>query len=849
MADNEKNPKVLTETDRRRILKDMAPSVEQQSMGFVQWGQMGGFLGQPFDSTAIPLSKLRQMRRDPMISFGLQYVKLPLIRAPWFIECENAQIAQFVTEALGLIYERLMMQVSLKYDFGFQAIVKNFIQQPVDWTYTNKKDSNNPTTAKVWTSTVDPIIWKPFTTIPPEHVIPEWTDDGEFDGFNKFGVGGGLPGVKTNFENKVDINHALWVTNEKDSKHGSIWGYPRIGYAYRYWWSYWYGWALRDRYMERSSDPSVIVRYPDQRINDATGQPINTRVIAEGLGQNIRAGQTVALPNSLVADAEGKKTGTPEWDISYLEHKGSTAQEFQQLFDYLDVMKLRSIMVPEQALINGGGAQSNRNVAEQLADIFTESQATEMVEFGDLVNRYMIPQLVAINFPDYKGYVRWKSRGFSSADRQLVMQMLTLIGQDDPNSLEIDTREIMEQMQIPVKDPEQLAIEKQQAMAEQEQQLAMQAKYAPTPAAPAAPASFSSSSSPGPAPKPKGGQYGPQNTDWQQFQFGELEPIPGVRAGIDEHGQYYDPPERIVLSRYPLGPFAKKVKDLRYFKGDDEALQAAHDLYEIWSDAFKDYYEMIVKHFAKITLADEPNPDDTIAHMLEQTVAKAIKIFNKALGKSLGAYSTLAGSAAKKEMNELHFDIDWKMDNPEVRAWMRDHGAALVRNVTDSTRKEVARFIAKELKTDKTPLEISKAIDENFSQWPDWKAERLSRSEARDAYNAGTLLAAQQNGITHVQASDASGGRNLHTDKECIERNGQIFTTQQAFHIIDHPNGTLVWRPIPAGLTLSIERHSPVEGPLAAFDEETGVIHLSETITPEQESDFLLAVVDSLKKP
>ena len=81
---------------------------------------------------------------------------------------------------------------------------------------------------------------------------PIWGSDGAFNGIDFDGSqsGGGLPsgtgatqgGDKDKFQ--IDLYHSLWVTNEKDPNFGSIFGYPRLGYAYRYWWSYWFRWAI-----------------------------------------------------------------------------------------------------------------------------------------------------------------------------------------------------------------------------------------------------------------------------------------------------------------------------------------------------------------------------------------------------------------------------------------------------------------------------------------------------------------------------------------------------------------------------------------------------------------------------
>src|SRR3990167_835783 len=58
-------------------------TTQTQSESWVQWGDMAEWLGQPFNVTKIPLNKLEQMRRDPILAFGLLFCKVPLVRAHW----------------------------------------------------------------------------------------------------------------------------------------------------------------------------------------------------------------------------------------------------------------------------------------------------------------------------------------------------------------------------------------------------------------------------------------------------------------------------------------------------------------------------------------------------------------------------------------------------------------------------------------------------------------------------------------------------------------------------------------------------------------------------------------------
>ena len=69
----------------------------------------------------------------------------------------------------------------------------------------------------------------------------------------------------------IDVYHSLWATNEKESVFGNIFGYPRLAYAFPFWWSYWFRWAIADRAFEKKGDPAIIVRHPEGSIDLGEG--------------------------------------------------------------------------------------------------------------------------------------------------------------------------------------------------------------------------------------------------------------------------------------------------------------------------------------------------------------------------------------------------------------------------------------------------------------------------------------------------------------------------------------------------------------------------------------------------
>lgn len=449
---------------KSRLTQDRKPQTAQSTGSWVDWNAEARVLGQPFDFTKIPLNKLEQMRRDPILAFGLLFVKVPLIRAPWYIKCSDPRIGAAVDASLREIYGRFILAYCNAFDFGFSPMVKRFKTEPnPDWTYVPKDDSMADE-QPVWTDkTVSPIVWKPFTALNPRYCTPHWNSKGEFNGIDfKTDIGYGSPffnsgyplsGGPSNMNQKriadIPLEWALWATNEKDSEYGSLWGYPRIGHAYRFWWSYWYKFGVADRAFEKWGDPSIIVYHPDDTLaTDVDGNAINYTAQGLALAESIRSGANVTLPSGVVASlGEDKLTSVREWSIEQLESKTDFSSTIE-LFEYLDVQKLRSVMVPEQALIEGKGGTSSRNVASTFGDLFQESLAVVKEEIDDHLNRFVIPQFVELNFGADAPKAKIVTTGFDSADMDTMKEVIRLIGQRKLLAL-VNDRELLKQIGIP----------------------------------------------------------------------------------------------------------------------------------------------------------------------------------------------------------------------------------------------------------------------------------------------------------------------------------------------------------------------------------------------------------------
>jgi len=213
---------------------------------------------------------------------------------------------------------------------------------------------------------------------------------------------------------------------------------------------------------------------------------------------------------------------------------------------------------------------------------------------------------------------------------------------------------------------------------------------------------------------------------------------------------------------------------------------------------------------------------------------KASPKWEPALERTLDLFGRLSRRAASIELRRSN--VEGKLDNEDAEDWIRRHTADFASKVAQTTRTEVRDFIERQIAEGVTDRdELAKLARAHFSDFADWKADRLVRTEVRDVYNAATLMAARSAGINRVQALDARGGDD--TDADCVDRNGQIFTLEAAYKEDEHPNGTLaltdvlIASPGVAEAASRFERFTGRKARANAFGEATlaldrGKIHL-----------------------
>lgn len=791
--------------------REQGPSTATQTFSHRFFDQQVAALGQPYDVTHIPIDVLEIMQRDPIIAFGLHFKKVPLMRARWHIKCEDAKIASFVDNALREIYPRLVAQFYRSRSFGFSPVVKRFQKSMPDWTYidTSISDEEIP----VWEEgNVEAITWKTFTPLPcnPEYVNPIFNAKGEFNGieFNPQPYTGvntfSFKSIPTeDGTQNIPVSHSLWFTNERDTVDGSLWGYPGTGYVYRYWWSYWYRWALYDRFFERKSDPPYVVYYPDGSedgdylAGDGTDIGKSMQDVALGLGVSAKSGGAIALPSQTYTDSQDRPGSIREWDIQELEVKGDMSH-FVNSFEYLDVMKLRGLFIPEQALIEGAKGQSSRNVAAAHQDIMTQAQASDIDELDDVINRFIIPDLVKANFPESNVTARKVTTGFTEADFDTMKEIIRTVSQQDATMMNsVDVQEMLDRIGVPT-------ITRKELLA-QEKKIAEEIS-----------------------------SLGPEPVEAQS----------GEAAGVTETGLYYQPREVIKFS--DATEFIDSLPDMKCYK-DTGIKSATGQLRRIWKNNFEDVYKDFAEYVKTASIPSqeegvalaEIDPTEVVENVLADWDYSEAKI-GEITDLSEEIVKKVMGVAARIELSELNFENNWEIDNDEVAQYLEEKALIYADSINETTKNELRSFLAKEISEGKTTEEISKDITSHFANFPTTRANKVARTEIRDAYNFSILSAGKEAGINVVQAKDAQLGP---TDEYCENRNNQFYTIEEAFDetLKEHPSGTLEWRLIPNLTSVSettVNASELEEGEIGYFDDKTETIYFSEDASEFEISEF-----------
>ena len=156
---------------------------------------------------------------------------------------------------------------------------------------------------------------------------------------------------------------------------------------------------------------------------------------------------------------------------------------------------------------------------------------------------------------------------------------------------------------------------------------------------------------------------------------------------------------------------------------------------------------------------------------------------------------TTAAARAKRTPDDVDLNIDKFL---ATRGLERAKGinavthAALVDALREGTRRGYsAAQLVDGVAAEGFPGILSLQLANGTPAFSDARAEAIGRSETAMAYRDAGTASFTALGYTHVQAIDGDDW-----DETCRDRDGQVFTLEEADAEDEHPNGTLDWLPV-----------------------------------------------------
>ena len=169
-----------------------------------------------------------------------------------------------------------------------------------------------------------------------------------------------------------------------------------------------------------------------------------------------------------------------------------------------------------------------------------------------------------------------------------------------------------------------------------------------------------------------------------------------------------------------------------------------------------------------------------------------------------GLYVRLARSALTVVSNDTDRVVT-KTRIERVTNQMLEAAGTRITGINETTRKAVSESVSEGVRRGYSIGQIVAGVaDEGYrgvKQLPSFdeaRAELVARTETMLAYNESALRGYSEFGISQVEAIDGDG------DPECEERNGQVFSIEDALAVDEHPNGTLDWAPISDGKSVDL---------------------------------------------
>ncbi len=376
-------------------------------------------------------AQLRAVRKDPTVQLARGLLIGSIQAGSWNIEADEGVSKDIVAflEHILLLREDFIFNVVAygKVDFGWMGFEKLF-----------KTDGN-----RIMIESLKPLLHDITTIL----VTPR----GHFNGYRQTPFGSAV-GLGTLLDGSggygIDLSPEKCLHTSFGVEAGNLYGIPlleNIRQTYD-------DWAECNdgarRYDKKIAGCQWKVRYP-KGAAVIDGETVDNFTTAQTILANMQSGGHVALPSTTIDNVQqlsSKETAEAyKWDVTLIEHKAKQ-DAFGKRLKYLDGNKVRGLMMPERAILEGQfGTKAESETHGDLMMNIVEAIDRTIVR---MVNQQLVNQLLVLNFGEQ--YVD-KVRVVASP---LVDEQLAFIRKiyESLNDSDVNTEALRKKLNIPTKE-------------------------------------------------------------------------------------------------------------------------------------------------------------------------------------------------------------------------------------------------------------------------------------------------------------------------------------------------------------------------------------------------------------
>jgi len=356
----------------------------------------------------LAVEKYKEMKNDAIVRSTLRMPKTPVISARWFWEPASEEdvdleVAQFVEHNfekwMNVSFYELMIQILTMLDYGVSVFEK--VYDTINWSYQGDAGGGSGRGGGGASGAGEQKVF--LRKLAP--IAVEQIEEFVYDDF------GGPEAVKISTETgseDIEIWKALIFTYDKEN--GNLWGHSVLRSAYKHWFYKENLYKIDAIQKERHGIGIPIIHLPPNFTSDG---PNNDKHMAQQIGLSLRTNERahVVLP--------------PGWEVAFLKLEG-------QRVDALESAEHHSEKLYENVMANFMQRSATSSETNVQQEVFIKSARFTAEIVRDVINKYVVPQLVAMNWPveELAGYpeLRVRRLGDERDWRTLSFAMRNFIG-------------------------------------------------------------------------------------------------------------------------------------------------------------------------------------------------------------------------------------------------------------------------------------------------------------------------------------------------------------------------------------------------------------------------------------